>query len=286
MFLAKMNYLEVEEYLKKSDTIVIPVGSLENHGKHMPLGTDTMIPDKIAELLDAKSDLLIAPTINYGATDDLVGFAGTVSIGTEGLIALLRTICDQLYRYGFRHFMILNGHGGNTAMLRHFLRMQTYEEKKYATLMTSAFAFRDIDPKRLYNTVKTRKKEFSYLTEEDLRTLERYSKSGTGGGHADIRETSLVMTHDDGLVAENRYEAECGLSNHRTDHLDTLGIESANSWLASHPASYEAYPPHGATKTIGKAMLAVCAERLAKIFKAVKEDEDCVRSAALLPKTD
>ena len=115
MFLAKMNYLEVEEYLKKSDTIVIPVGSLENHGKHMPLGTDTMIPDKIAELLDAKSDLLIAPTINYGATDDLVGFAGTVSIGTEGLIALLRTICDQLYRYGFRHFMILNGHGGNTA---------------------------------------------------------------------------------------------------------------------------------------------------------------------------
>ena len=69
MFLAKMNYLEVEEYLKKSDTIVIPVGSLENHGKHMPLGTDTMIPDKIAELLDEKSDLLIAPTINYGATD-------------------------------------------------------------------------------------------------------------------------------------------------------------------------------------------------------------------------
>ena len=52
MFLAKMNYLEVEEYLKKSDTIVIPVGSLENHGKHMPLGTDTMIPDKIAEILD------------------------------------------------------------------------------------------------------------------------------------------------------------------------------------------------------------------------------------------
>ena len=76
MYLAKMNYLEVEEYLKKSDTIVIPVGSLENHGKHMPLGTDAIIPDKIAELLDQRSELLIAPTINYGATDSLVGFAG------------------------------------------------------------------------------------------------------------------------------------------------------------------------------------------------------------------
>ena len=117
MFLARMNYREVEEYLKSSDTIVIPVGSLENHGLHMPLGTDFMIPDKIAQLLNERSDLLIAPTVNYGATDDLMGFAGTVSIGTEGLISLLRSICDQLYRYGFRHFMILNGHGGNTAAI-------------------------------------------------------------------------------------------------------------------------------------------------------------------------
>jgi hypothetical protein len=164
--------------------------------------------------------------------------------------------------------------------------MQTYEEKAYATLMTSAFAFRDIDPKRLYNTVLTRKKDFAYLTSDDVKTLERYSKSGTGGGHANIRETSLVMEHDKRLVAEDKYEAECGLSNHRTEHLDSLGIESANSWLASHPASYEAYPPYGASRAIGRAMLSVCAERLAKIFKTIKEDEDCVRSAALLPKTE
>ena len=106
MYLARMNYREVEEYLQKSDTIVIPVGSLENHGLHMPLGTDSLIPDEIARLLDQRSDLLIAPTLNYGATDDLTGFPGTVSIGTEGLIALLRTICDQLYRHGFRHFIL------------------------------------------------------------------------------------------------------------------------------------------------------------------------------------
>lgn len=130
MYLSKMNYLEVEEYLKKSDTIVIPVGSLENHGKHMPLGTDTMIPDKIAEYLDQRCDLLIAPTLNYGATDDLVGFAGTVSLGVEGLIFLLRTICDQLYRYGFRHFMILNGHGGNNAAIQ-AVGMHLYRKGAY-----------------------------------------------------------------------------------------------------------------------------------------------------------
>ena len=118
MYLAEMNYLQVEEYLKKSDMILIPVGSLENHGKHMPLGTDTLIPDRIAHLISERSDILIAPTVNYGATDDLVGFPGTVSIGTEGLIALLRAIVDQLFNYGFRRFLILNGHGGNTAAIQ------------------------------------------------------------------------------------------------------------------------------------------------------------------------
>ena len=118
MFLSHMNYLEVEAYLKNSDTIIIPVGSLENHGLHMPLGTDTLIPDEIARLINERSDILIAPTINYGATDDIDGFPGTVSIGTEGLIALLRAVCDSLYNYGFRHFMILNGHGGNTAAIQ------------------------------------------------------------------------------------------------------------------------------------------------------------------------
>ena len=114
MFLEKMNYLDVEEYLKRKDTVILPVGSLENHGKHMPLGTDTMIPHRIAELLDERfPDVVIAPTLPYGATEDLCGFAGTVSLGVEGLRQVLQAICDQLYAYGFRRFVILNGHGGN-----------------------------------------------------------------------------------------------------------------------------------------------------------------------------
>lgn len=84
----------------------------------MPLGTDALIPDEIARLVDERSDILIAPTVNYGATDDLSGFPGTVSIGTEGLIHLLKAICDELFKYGFRHFLILNGHGGNTAAIQ------------------------------------------------------------------------------------------------------------------------------------------------------------------------
>ena len=104
---------KVEEYLKTKKSVIIPVGCLENHGKHMPLGTDTLIPNKIVELLEERSDVLVAPTIPYGATNTINGCVGTVTIGTDGLMMLLNKIIGSLYRYGFRKFIILNGHGGN-----------------------------------------------------------------------------------------------------------------------------------------------------------------------------
>ena len=116
MRMDRVSWVKVEEYLRSSptkDTVLLAVGSLENHGKHMPLGTDTLIPDRILELIEERSEVMIAPAIPYGATDYLMGFPGTVSLGTEGLIQVLRAITDCLYRYGFRRFIILNGHGGN-----------------------------------------------------------------------------------------------------------------------------------------------------------------------------
>ncbi|MBE5765798.1 MAG: creatininase family protein [Clostridiales bacterium] len=189
MFLAKMNYLEVEEYLKTSDTIIIPVGSLENHGKHMPLGTDTLIPDKIAELIDARAPFVIAPTINYGATDDLVGFAGTVSLGTEGLIALLRTICDQLFAYGFRHFMILNGHGGNSAAIQ-AVGMHLYRKGAYLANLNWWLMAGQLNPK-------------------------------WGGGHGGGEETAGVMAVDPALIKTEYLTLPENIRNDISDELPT-----------------------------------------------------------------
>ena len=116
MYLDRMNYLEVEEYLKKKDTVIIVTGSTENHGKHMPLGTDTFIPVKIMELFEEKysDEAVIAPALPYGSTEDLKGFCGTVSVGPDLLTEILNRICDDLFDYGFRRFVIVNGHGGNS----------------------------------------------------------------------------------------------------------------------------------------------------------------------------
>ena len=187
MYLSNMNYLEVEAYLKKSDTIIIPVGSLENHGLHMPLGTDTIIPDEIARLISSRSDLLIAPTVNYGATDDIVGFAGTVSIGTEGLIALLRTICDQLYNYGFRHFMILNGHGGNTAAIQ-AVGSHLYRKGAYLAILNWWLMAGQINPV-------------------------------WAGGHGGGEETAGVMAVDPSLIKQEYLDQPEGIRNDLGDDL-------------------------------------------------------------------
>ena len=187
MYLSRMNYREVEAYLKTSDTILIPVGSLENHGLHMPLGTDTLIPEHIARLIDERSDLLIAPAIPYGATDDLTGFAGTVSIGTEGLIALLRTVCDQLYRYGFRHFLILNGHGGNTAAI-HAVGSHLCRKGAYLAILNWWLMAGQINPE-------------------------------WAGGHGGGEETAAVMAADPSLIKREYLNLPEGIRNDLGDAL-------------------------------------------------------------------
>ena len=251
MYLAEMNYLQVEEYLKKSDAILIPVGSLENHGKHMPLGTDTLIPDKIAQLLSERCDLLIAPTVNYGATDDLCGFAGTVSIGTEGLIALLRAITDQLYRYGFRHFLILNGHGGNTAAIQ-TVGMHLYHKGAYLANLNWWLMAGQINPQ-------------------------------WAGGHGGGEETAGVMAVDPLLIKSEYLELGENIRNDISEELPsgpwtnvmfknvavTIPREihqiTDNGWLAH---SFRNDAPTRATEQWGREMLSAVADYIVEFSEA------------------
>ena len=285
---------EFESAIERSGGLcVIPMGCLEKHGQHLPVGTDYFEATEVVRCAAEQEEVVIfqpgawlGEVSCFHAFDDPgeMKYRGCIGIKQETLLRVLEEICDEISRNGFRKILIVNSHGGNITFLRHFLRTQSYERKKYATLVTFALAFGDIAPKKLYNTVLQRKKDFSYLTESDVDTLKRFAESGTGGGHADIRETCLVMDYDESLVAQDRYDAECGVSNGRCDYLAEMGVESVNSWLASYPASYEALPPYGASKNLGRAMREISSSRLAKIFKLLKEDEDCVRSGQILPK--
>ncbi|MFA6774866.1 MAG: creatininase family protein [Sphaerochaetaceae bacterium] len=114
MRLATMTWPAVQRYFEDHDMVLFALGSIECHGRHNPLGTDYLVPDHLVSMVEKQSDILVAPSLPYGSCDYFTGFPGTVSLGGNLLSRLLGKITSDLYQYGARKFVILNGHGGNS----------------------------------------------------------------------------------------------------------------------------------------------------------------------------
>ena len=113
-------------------TVVVPLGSVEQHGPHLPLGTDTAVAVAVASgLVDRRPDLLLAPAVPYGASGEHEGFPGTVSIGTEALTALLVELGRSAGRWAGR-LLVVNGHGGNLDALRAAVPLLRHEGRDVA----------------------------------------------------------------------------------------------------------------------------------------------------------
>jgi len=115
MQLALSTWQEVETYLEHSTGIVIPIGSTEQHGPNGLIGTDAICPGKIATGMAEATNILIAPTINYGMSQHHMAFAGTVTLKPSTLIRVICDVVESLRQHGFTHFYFINGHGGNIA---------------------------------------------------------------------------------------------------------------------------------------------------------------------------
>ncbi len=110
MWLQEQSWLEVEEYLKSDDRIIIPVGSTEQHGSFAPLGTDTYVAIALAKDAGEKSKVLTTPPLWFGWSPHHLVRPGTISIRAEVLIEILYDVIKSLAGHGFRKFVVINGH--------------------------------------------------------------------------------------------------------------------------------------------------------------------------------
>jgi creatinine amidohydrolase len=108
---------DVGDVLAGSRTVVLPFGSVEQHGPHLPCGTDTMTAELIARSLAEKLDALYVPFCPYGITPIHSGFPGTISLRRGTFAALLSNVCEELIRMGAGTFVFVNWHEGNTSSL-------------------------------------------------------------------------------------------------------------------------------------------------------------------------
>lgn len=117
-YLPHMTVPEVQELLSRSDMVVIPVASLEQHGLHLPIGTDYLNGVERAKQIAQRADVLVAPILLPGQSPYHMGFEGTITLPSTLIQEVYVEATKSLIRHGFKRFLFLNAHGGNAAITR------------------------------------------------------------------------------------------------------------------------------------------------------------------------
>jgi len=100
----------------KFDKVILPIGSTERHGDHLPMGTDSMVAHELSKMIAQNVDnLLVLPPINYGVSEHYASFPLTLSIGADTMIKVIKDILKSIVKHEIEKIIIFNGHDGNIA---------------------------------------------------------------------------------------------------------------------------------------------------------------------------
>jgi creatinine amidohydrolase/Fe(II)-dependent formamide hydrolase-like protein len=111
--LGDLTPVDVAAYLAADDRIIVPFGSIENNGPHLPLGIDTLAAVAIAEHVSAQTGVLVAPPIPWGLSSVNMGFPGTMTLSADTCHRVIAELCRSLAHHGFRRFALVTGHYNN-----------------------------------------------------------------------------------------------------------------------------------------------------------------------------
>jgi creatinine amidohydrolase len=184
VFLGEMTTLEVEAFLKQHHTVIIPVGATEQHGPHLALLTDVLIPQEVARRAAPKLNAVVAPPVNYTLSYPHVGFKGLVYLRIPTYMSKIEDLAAAFAAVGFKRIIFLNGHYDNT----------------YALAYACANAAERLpEDARAY--------PLNYWDGMPPEVREKYS-SLEKGMHANAAETSAILAINSKLVDMEKANAE------------------------------------------------------------------------------
>ena len=256
---------EFKEAIEKSKGVcIIPIGSLEKHGQHLPVGMDSIAAAKWCELAAEKEYAVVFPTIYCG---DMIGCrnAGEISYSPELLLQLLKETCSEIARNGFDKIMFVSGHGGNVPLIRYFQRAFRHEKSPYVVFdncMSCDYAA----PKVLLE------KNYDYLTDEDKAILQDFVDKNKDYGHACFIELGWMYAIRPETVRLDKLHSLDASSTKKYDKFLENDIIASNWWEGNWPNFYQCDIHDGMNERIARAMLEAAVEKLSSQIKFIKEE--------------
>lgn len=227
---------------------LLPLGVIEKHGNHLPLGTDLFTGMKISCRAAEIEPAIVFPEYYFTQIHEAKHQPGCIAIRGRIMWDLLENVCDEIARNGLRKIIFVNSHGGNNSFLRYFVQMMLEKQKKYIIYSHQAWGF---------------EQPFSQKWEQVKQTKE--------DGHAGEEETSIMSYLMPELLKMDDLPCEPGSSLGRLNHL--LGLNTPVDWYSNYPDHY-AGDGHYGTCEKGEMIFNHLVERLVKVIKAVKTDTE------------
>lgn len=162
-----MSWPEVAKLVKQGKMVLIPVGSIEQHGPHLPLNCDLTAALQVSSRVARKIGAVVAPPIIPGVSTHHMPFPGTITLSPSTFIRVVKEYCGSISRHGFKDLVLVNGHGGNSASLT----------------IASSEAREELDPVRVYHV------NWWEFIPRELGAAMSYE----GGYHANGPETSWML---------------------------------------------------------------------------------------------
>jgi len=232
---------------KAAHTCILPIGILEKHGPHLPMGSDLIHVRELAARATRQEYAVVFPDFFYGQIFEAKHQPGTFALPSRVVWDLLDATVDEIARNGFKKIVIVNGHGGNPELLRFFIQSQLERRRDYVV-----YYFDPNDDPEFQRKVETMRKSDPAI---DM--------------HAGENETSLLLYLRPDLVQMDRATQESGEDQKR---LSLPGLYSSIWWYARFPNHY-AGEGAKATRELGQTITDFRIGALVKALRVVKADD-------------
>jgi creatinine amidohydrolase len=252
---AEMTWPEIREVAAQERVVVVPIGTLEDHGPHLPIDTDVRIISEICERACAKApdQVVLLPVVTHGYSPHHGDFPGSITIGWDTFVRYLTDITGSLVRHGFKRIILANGHGSNMPLCDMAARLTIVDHPD--TLCCNYFYL------------------YTPQGQEAVRSVRESAFPG-GMSHACELETSIYLAIAPDLVQMDKAEADFNQPASDYFYMDWFdGPGSMMEWWSTLSKNGAMGDPTLATPEKGEVLLSAAADELLMVIGEMRTRE-------------